>query len=148
MNHYPSWWDNTITLYNKYVDTETKAVKWYRHVIENCFYKHTLDKITVGNTTIASDVSICRIRINDNFIGKADWNELPEEDKLSRFTLSTGDMIVVGNVNFEIDEYTKDHRSSDLAKKYKEWPGCFTIETVSINIGGGRGNEHYYVKGV
>lgn len=147
MNHYPSWWDSTITLYNKYVDAE-KKVSWYRHVIEGCFYTHTLDKITLGNTTIASDVSTCRIRINDAFIGKADWNELQSSERAEKFTLSTGDIIVVGNVDFEIDEYEKDKRSSDLVKKYKEWPGCFTIDTVNINVGGGRGNEHYHVKGV
>ena len=147
MNHYPSWWDNTITLYNKYVDAE-KKIYWYRHVIENCFYKHALDKITIGNTTISSDVSICRIRVNDAFIGKADWNELQDSEKATKFTLSTGDIIVVGNVDFEINEYEKDKRSSDLVKKYKEWPGCFTIENVNINVGGGRGNEHYYVRGV
>lgn len=148
MNHYPSWWDSTITLYNKYVDEATKKITWYRHVIDECFYKHTLDKITLGNTTIASDASVCRIKINDYFIGKADWNELQDSEKIEKFTLSTGDIIVVGNVDFEIDEYEKDRRSSDLVKKYKDWPGCFTIETVSINTGGGRGNEHYYVKGV
>lgn len=148
MNHYPSWWDSTITLYNKYADPETKGVKWYKHTISGCFYKHTLDKVTVGNTTIASDVSTCRIRIDDKFVGKADWNELGDTEKSELFTLSTGDIIVVGDVDFEIDEYDKEHRSSDLVKKYKEWPGCFTIENVSINVGGGRGNEHYHVRGV
>lgn len=145
MNHYPQWWNNTITLYNKYVDADNK-IYWYRHVINDCFYKHTVDKIVVGETTIASNSTICRIRVSDDYINKGEWNEL--DDKSSKFTLSSGDIIIAGEVDFEVDEYTKGKRSSDLIAKYKEYPGCFTVETVNINVGGGRGNEHYHVRGV
>lgn len=146
MNHYPKWWNTTVTLYNKYTG-EDKKVKWYRTVLENCFYRHTLDKITVGNTTIASNVSVCRIRVNDSFINRDEWMKLLDSEKDEHFTLCTGDIIVAGETEFEIDEYTNGKRSSDLIKQYREYPGCFTIETVNINVGGGRGNEHYHVRG-
>ena len=144
MNHYPSWWCDTITLYNRYVDSDNR-VYYFRHVIANCFYKHTVDKIVVGETTITSNTTKCRIRKSDNYINKGDWNEL--DDKTSKFTLSSGDIIIAGEVDFEVDEYAKGHRSSDLISMYKEYPGCFTIETVNIDVGGGRGNEHYYLRG-
>lgn len=146
MNHYPEWWDDTITLYNKFIDKDNK-VYYFRHVITDCFYKHTVEKVTVGNTTISSNVSICRIRVNDAFVDKRAWNELPASDKRDMFTLSIGDIIVAGETEYEIDEYSKGSRSSDLLKEYKEWPGCFTVETVNINVGGGRGNEHYHARG-
>ena len=146
MNHYPSWWDSTITLYNKYTDSD-KKVKWYKTVLEGCYYSHSLDKITVGKTTIASNVSVCRIRVNDSFIGKGDWIKLQDSERAEYFTLATGDIIVAGEIDFNIDEYTQGSRSSDMIKQYTEWPGCFTIESVSINTGGGRGNEHYHVRG-
>ena len=148
MNRYPSWWNETITLYNKFIDPVDKKTKWYRHIISDCFYRHTTEKLTVGNTTIASDISICRIRISDNFVGKDDWDNLPDEEKQEKFTLTGGDIIIHGETDFEVDEYTTGKRSSDLIKENKQWPGCFTIETVNINVGGGRGNEHYHVKGV
>ena len=148
MNEYGQWWDDTVTVYNKYTDKETHKDSWYRTVIENCFYSHTQEEVTVGQSKIASDVSICRIRVNDSFKDKRSWNELNSSEKEQFFTLATGDIIVAGEVDFEIDEYQKDHRSSDLVKEYKEWPGCFTIKTVNINTGGGRGNEHYHVRGV
>lgn len=147
MNNYPSWWDDTITLYNKYIDPVTKQVKWYRHVIEDCFYSHTVEKVTVGKTTIDANVSICRIRTSDNFIDKKSWMGLTDEERQTKFTLSGGDIIVADDLDFEIDEYTNGHRSSDLIKENKEWPGCFTVDFVNINVGGGRGNEHYHVKG-
>lgn len=148
MNHWPSWWDDTITLYNKYTDPTTKKVKWYRHVITDCFYKHTVEKVTVGNTTLDSNSSICRIRVSDNFIDKKSWMKLEDSERAEKFTLSAGDIIVADEVDFEVDDYTSGSRSSDLIKENKEWPGCFTVETVNINVGGGRGNEHYHVRGV
>jgi hypothetical protein len=147
MNNYPGWWNSTITLYNKYTDSERK-VHYFRHIIEGCYYSHTLDKITLGNTTLASNSSICRIRVDDNFLDKREWNEATNSEKLAHFTLSIGDIIVAGEVDFEIDEYTSGQRVSDLVKEYKEWPGCFTVEVANINVGAGRGNEHYLARGV
>lgn len=145
MNHYSSWFDDTITLYNKY--TSNNKVTWYRHVIPGCFYKHTVEKVTIGKTTIDSNSSICRIRVSDDFIDKKSWILLTDEERAEKFTLGAGDIIVADETDFEIDDYTPGKRSSDLIKENKEWPGCFTIETVNINVGGGRGNEHYHVRG-
>jgi hypothetical protein len=64
------------------------------------------------------------------------------------FTLGTGDIIVKGEVDDEIDEYTSKKRSTDLVAKYKALQGCMQIEEVAINVGAGRCNEHYYVKGI
>lgn len=147
MNTYPSWWDDKITLYNKFIDPTTKKTKWFRHVISDCFYKHTIEKITVGKTTIDSNVSICRIRVSDDFVDRKTWIDLDDTEKAEKFTLGAGDIIVADEIDFEIDEYTNGKRSSDLIKENTEWPGCFTIETVNINVGGGRGNEHYHVRG-
>lgn len=147
MNHYAAWWDDTITLYNKYTDPETNTVHWYRKVINDCFYKHSIEKLTVGKTTIETNVSTCRIRVDDAFIDKRAWNAKPALEKQSYFTLCTGDIIIAEEVDFEIDEYTKGKTSADLINMYKEWPGCFTVELVHINVGGGRGNEHYLARG-
>lgn len=149
MNEYGSWWDDTITVFNKYTDKTSRKDYWYKTVIENCFYQHTQNEVVVGQAKIASDVSICRIRINDSFKDKRAWNELNSSEKEHFFTLAPGDVIIAGEVaDVEVDDYTKGQRMSDLIAEYKEWPGCFTVKTVSINVGGGRGNEHYLAKGV
>ncbi len=147
MNTYASWWDDTITLYNKYIDPTTKRVTWYRHVLHDCFYKHTLEKITVGKTTIDSNVTICRLRVSGKFLDKKSWMLLDDSEREEIFTLSSGDIIVADEIDFDIDEYAKGKTSANLVNEHKEWPGCFTIETVNINVGGGRGNEHYHVRG-
>lgn len=148
MNVYGTWWDDTITLYNKYSDSATHRDTWYRTIIQNCFYDHETAKVTVGTSVIQSDNSLCRIRIDDRFVDKRTWDELSEDEKSNHFTLAIGDIIVAGEVDDSIDDYAKDKRSSDLVKKYKSWPGCFSIESVRINVGGGRGNEHYFARGV
>lgn len=148
MNEYGPWWDSTITIYNKFKDKDTDKVTWYRTVLDNCFYQHTQNEVTVGQAKIASDVSICRIPVNTAFKDKRAWNELPGESKSQFFTLAPNDIIVAGNVDFEINEYEKGKRSSDLFAEYKEWPGCFTVKSANINVGKGRGNEHYHARGV
>ena len=147
MNHYPKWWNDTITLYNKFTDNELKKVVWHRYVLKGCFYKRATESLIVGNTRIVSDVAICRIPVNKKFKGKTEWIKLSDEEKEQFFTLSAGDIIISEEVDFEIDERTPGKRSSDLVRQYSEWPGCFTIESVNVNVGGGRGNEHYHVRG-
>lgn len=146
MNNYPTWWNETLTVYNKYIDPTTRQITWYRTVVNNCFWKYVGNEIVVGETTIKTDNTLCRIPKSDNFIEKHIWCEL--ENKSEKFTLSTGDILVKGEVTDEIDEYTSGSRSSDLLTKYRKLQGCMMIEKCSINTDGGRGNEHYYVKGI
>jgi len=147
MNDYPSWWDTTVTLYNKYTSSDGE-ITWFRHVIPNTFYKLVREKLTVGDTTLITNESVCRIRISDDFMPPIQWKALSESEKSQYFTLRAGDIIVGEETDFEINEYAKGSRSSDLKDIYKDWPGCFTVEIASVNVGGGRGEEHYLARGM
>lgn len=148
MNNYPSWWDTTITIYNKFTDAQTRLVRWYRHVITNTFWKYSGNKIVVGNTVLETKDIICRIRKDEAFREKHEWIDIPNDEMSQYFTLAPGDIIVKGEVEDVIDEYTSGARSTDLVKKYKALQGCMEIQEFSNNTNGGRGNEHYYVKGI
>ena len=148
MNNYPSWWDTTITIYNKFTDVQTRLVRWYRHVITNTFWKYSGNKIVVGNTVLETKDIICRIRKDEAFREKHEWIDIPNDEMSQYFTLAPGDIIVKGEVEDVIDEYTSGARSTDLVKKYKALQGCMEIQEFSNNTNGGRGNEHYYVKGI
>ena len=148
MNIYPAWWDTTVTIYNKFIDPQTKVISWYRTVISNCFWKYVGDKITIGETVIETDNSICRIPKNDKYLDKYAW-ENTSNDKMSKyFTIGIGDILVKGDVSDIINEYESGHRSSDVVAKYKKLQGCMVVEAYSINTGTARGSEHYLVKGV
>ena len=148
MNNYPVWWDQTVTIYNKYLNPETRVITWYKSVVKNCFWKYTGNKITVNESTIETDNTICRIPKNYKYLDRHEWEILPEESRKEHFCLGTGDIIVKGEVEDIIDDYVAGSRSSDLLTKYRKLQGCMLIERCSVNTGLGRGNEHYYVKGV
>lgn len=148
MNNYPSWWNTTITLYNRYEDPQTNVITWYRYVIKNAFWKYVGDKITIGKTVLETNDIICRIRKDDRFLERYEWLNTPNDLMENYFTLGQGDIIIKGEIDDEINEYTSGTRSSDLKKKYKALQGCMEVQEWSNNTGGGRGNEHYFVKGI
>lgn len=147
-NHYPSWWNTTITIYNKYEDELTQVVTWYRHVVSGCFWKYSGNKVTIDKVVLDTKDIICRIPLDDAFLEKHEWRAKPNYEMPNYFTLGQGDIIVKGEVDDVIDEYRQGYRASDLKAKYKALQGCLEIEEWSNNTGGGRGNEHYYVRGI
>lgn len=145
---YPVWWETTITIYNRYEDPNTQVVRWFSHVVNNCFWKYVGDKISINNVTLETNNTICRIPKDPKFLEKYQWIKLPNDMMENYYTLGRGDIIVRGEVTDVIDEYTTGTRSTDLIAKYKELQGCIEVEEVAINTGRGRNNEHYFVKGI
>lgn len=146
-NKYPQWWDRTLTVYNKFDDPQTKMVKWYRTTLTNCFWRCVEEKFIVNGTVVNANVTVCRIPKNENFMERYLWEQLSDDDRAKHFTLSIGDMIVCGEVDDDIDEYQSGKRSTDFLTKYKRLQGCTLIGMAAINVGGGRANEHYLVRG-
>lgn len=120
--------------------------------MSNCFWKAVNNTYTIGSygksttgVTLETKNIICRIPKSDIYVDKRTWKDLL--DKSDTFTLGNGDIIVLGEVDDEIDEYTAGKRSTDLLKKYKEFDECLEIDTYVINTGTGLGLEHYRVVG-
>lgn len=148
MGNYPVWWEDTITIYNRYEDPLTRIVQWFRHTITNCFWKDTGNKITVGDTVLETNDIICRIPQNEAFLPAYEWVNKPNDKKADFFTIGKNDIIVKGAVEDIIDEHTSGHRATDLIAKYKELQGCLEVQRVGINTGTGKCNPHYFVKGI
>lgn len=144
---YPVWWDTTITVYNKFTDTQTQVVSWYKTVVEDCFWQLTGNKVQIGETVLDSKSITCRIPKDDRFLEKQDWIKLPNDAKSNYFTLAQGDILVKGECDFVIDEYTKGHRSTDLLSQYRAYEACMEITQFSNNSGIGRNNKHYFTRG-
>ena len=144
---YPAWWDKTITIYNKYEDPTTQMVKWYKHIIPNCFVKTTATMITGGQITYNTSSNIIRIPQNNLFKNYAEWVNIPNTEQGNYLTTHQGDIIVLGEVEDIIDEYTEGIRSSDLLTKYKALDMCLSIDSWQDNTGNGRVSPHYFVSG-
>lgn len=145
---YPPWWETALTIYNKYEDKQTQVVTWYKHSVAKCFWKYTGNKVLIGDTLLETNNTICRIPYSDEFLEKFEWEKLLSDERSNFFTLGQGDIIIKGQVEDVVDEYTKGHRSSDLLEKYKALQGCMVIDHFTINVGTARCSEHYYVTGV
>ena len=147
-NLYPEWWDTTITVFNKFTDPQTKVVRWYKTIVNGAFWKYVGDKVMIGKTVLETNNTICRVRKDARFLEQYLWLQQPNDEMQNYFTLAKGDILIKGEVEDEIDEYTSGKRSNDIIAKYKQLQGCMTIEKIAINVGAGRCDEHYYVKGV
>lgn len=144
---YPVWWEDTITVYNKFTDPQTQIVTWFHTTLTGCFWKYQRTRVLVGQTEIESRSTICRIPQNQKFLERYQWETLPNDVMSAFFTLSEGDIIVKGEVNEDIDEYTAGHRSSDLIAKYKALRGCIVIDAYTNNTKTGTNDKHYLVSG-
>ena len=153
MSDFPfPWWDKTITIYNKLVDPTTQRISWYRTVVENCFWKaqnliFSMGRYGVSTIGVLTEnkTITCRIPKDDRFVSKREWKEL--QDRSGHFTLSNGDIIILGEVEDVIDEYTPGQRSTDIVTKYKGEDACLTIDTYVDNVQTGVGLEHYRITG-
>lgn len=150
-NIYPSWWEDTITVYNKYIDAD-KKITWYRTVIPNCFWKYlSAGVITRHSSTnyhtirLETNIVTCRIPKDKKYLSNKDWNN--SESRSEYFTLSVGDVIVRGECVDEINEYESGNRSSDFLKLHKAQGEAFTVGSVSINTGTDKCCEHYLISG-
>jgi hypothetical protein len=148
MSSYPLWWDQTITVYNKVTDTQTRVVTWHKHTIPNCFWHTRASKVQVGEVMLETDNIVCRIPKQKNFLEQYAWVNLTDEEKSDYITLGIGDIVVKGGIAEEIDEYTQGKRSTDLIAKYKRSQGCFEIQKCSFNVSTGMLNPHYHISGV
>lgn len=147
-NNYPIWWDQTLTVYNKYEDPTTHAVTWFKSTLTDCFWQTTYTYLVVGSNKVKTTQTVCRIPVSDDYRDKSVWDNLSVKGKTKFFTLSYGDIIIKGDASDEIDEYVSGHRSTDLISKYKYLQRCMVVDFHKINTGVGRGNEHYRVEGL
>ena len=147
LSGYPMWWEDTITIYNKYTDPQTQVITWYKHTITDCFWQNVSDKFTIGKTELETNKLVCRIPQDSNFMEYYQWVDLPNDNMQNYFTLNQGDIIIKGNIEEDINEYQKGKRATDFVTKYKSH-GCLEIKVISINIGTGKNNPHYRVVGI
>lgn len=148
MSNFPDWWDKKITIYNKFTDTSTRVVTWYKTTIDKptCFWKEVGDKTVVGNVTVDTKSIIVRIPQSSKYATPQEWWGLT--DKSAKFTLQQDDIIVLGVCEDVINEYEAGKHSTDLLTKYKRFGGIMEIKQVANDTMSGMLFKHYLVKGL
>jgi hypothetical protein len=150
MSSYPDWWNYTITVYNKYEDPATRLTSWYRKVITGCYWSGSTLQILKQDFAVETDSAMCRIPKQDNYVDKASWNNLSSDDKLVHLTFAPGDIVALGTVTDEIDDFptesTTSIQSTAFLKKYANT--SFVVKNFTDNSNEYKGSQHYCVRGV
>lgn len=146
MNKYPVWWNNTVTLYNRYEDPLTQIVTWQKITLKNCFWKVN-SNVSYSSDSLSNTFSnsiICRIPKNSKYVNPYQWKKLNTVSRNATFTLQIGDIVINGKIDDDIDESVKGKRSTDIISKYKDL-GAIRIELISDNSDDARNIQHYIV---
>lgn len=94
----------TITLLNKLKrkDSITNLDIWYKTVIQNCVYKkNKISNVTGSVVSMGQEFTIL-IPFTGRYIPYNEWKKL--EDKTGVYTLSTQDVIILGEVTEEVTD--------------------------------------------
>jgi hypothetical protein len=150
MSNYPAWWDKTLTIYNKRIDATTRKITWHRTVVTNCFWKYVNEIYANQYTTVRvaypTKSVIVRIPEDERFLKTGAYAHA--DDVTGKFTLAEGDIIILGEVDDELDEYTQGKRKSDIITKYKDTGECIEIKSHTDDVGTALALPHYHVLGV
>ena len=136
-----STWNQTITVYSRYVDKQNRAVRWVGKVLHNCFVGKERIRDWNNRDAILSEEYVVRIPQNADFLASAGLELLANTDL---FTLSPGNVVFLGEVDDEIDDETDGLRMSDRRIQYGDQ--CFEIKRFSDNTKVGF-LPHYRVEG-
>lgn len=121
---FPRWWTDSVTIYHR---TESNSrVAWVRHTAAGCYFRIR------GGVSYGQEY------------GRGGWPcicRLPPPD----FAVSPGDIIVLGNVRDDIDEYQAGKRSADILAAHAGQ--CFTVRETRDNTHAGTSFPHLYAGG-
>lgn len=120
--------NDSVTIYNKYKDGNVE--KWQRTVLHGVFWNAIKGAVT-RRTGVQSADSLqllipCNIRTDRAYKQAKEWAEL--EDKESYFTLQNGDIIIKGDIAYDVEK-----SSSEL----KRFDNCLTITSIDYKDVGG-----------
>lgn len=129
-----------VTIYNKYLDKDTRLDKYKRTVIYDIFWdeKKAYNRLQSGLESADHVLLLIPLEMpsNSRYVSPMEFQKL--EDKTNYFTLHVGDRIVKGDIDFEITG-----KVSDLDKNY----GAFTITSVDKKDFGSPHMRHFEISG-
>lgn len=127
-----------ITIYNKFYDSANDMDKYQSTVVKGVNWQGKRNGTVSDKGLLLADSTLIFIDKLDNYISPKRFLKLSDQERPNYFTLTPGDKIVKGEVNFEITEI-KPFRISDLDGEFDD-----VINIKSVNIL----TDHIEVEGV
>lgn len=112
---YKKIYNQKITILNKLkrVDTTSgKLDEWYKHTVENAVWYEDSARNSGGNGVFIGTYITVMIPFSDEYTEYRDWKKLTDKD--SKFTMSSGDYVVLGDVPENVD-------ASNIVKLMEEY---------------------------
>lgn len=137
-----SIYNQRITIINKLkrVDTDDKKLDvWYKHTVDNAVWYEESARNSGGNAVYIGTYITVLIPFNDDYMDYRDWKKL--EDKDSKFTMSSGDYIVLGDVPEEVNasnivKLMEEYGNNSCTVKHIKRPHKRFNATVQLKIEG------------
>lgn len=125
-----------IAIYNKYLDEATRLDKYKRTTIKNVFFDEKKASNRLQSGLESADHVLLLIPFDytsqSNYVSPREFEEL--EDKSNHFTLKTGDKIIKGDIEYEVER-----KISELDELYE----TFTITSVDSKDFGSSHMRHW-----
>lgn len=123
-----AWWDRTVTVYNKVI--VDKHITYVRHVLKDVFLGTSqMQSLVDGNIQTAS-AYVLRVPQNDKYLPPMQYATLMPAELSKHFTLCPGDIVICGDIAFDMRD-TTGFRPSDALKKYIG----FIVQSTADNTG-------------
>lgn len=127
-----------ITIYNKYYDPYNDIYKYQRTVIKGVNWQSKRTGTVSDKGLLLADSTLIFIDKLDNYISPKRFAKLESIEREKYFTLTIGDKIVKGEVDFEIIGI-KNYSINDLNNEFDD---VITINSVNSL------SDHFEVEGV
>ncbi len=130
--------NSDITVYNKYYDPYNDMYKYQRTVIKGVNWQSKRIGTVSDKGLLLADSTLIFIDKLDNYISPKRFAKLESIEREKYFTLTIGDKIVKGEVDFEIIGI-KNYSINDLNNEFDD---VITINSVNSL------SDHFEVEGV
>lgn len=124
--------NTNITIYNKYFDKVSGSNKYQRTVLRNVDWQGKRNA-TVGDKGLNLDDSIM-IFVDkfDNYISPKRFNLLSDEERFKYFTFGISDIIVKGEIDFEITG-VKPNNIADVERNFDDVVTILSVQEWSTH---------------
>lgn len=130
--------NSDITVYNKYYDPYNDMYKYQRTVIKGVNWQSKRTGTVSDKGLLLADSTLIFIDKLDNYISPKRFAKLESVEREKYFTLTIGDKIVKGEVDFEIIGI-KNYSINDLNNEFDD---VITIKSINEL------SDHFEVEGV
>ncbi|HDK7158918.1 TPA: hypothetical protein PTV68_002047 [Clostridium botulinum] len=127
-----------ITIYNRYYDFANDTDKYQRTVIKGVNWQSKRNGTVSDKGLLLADSTLIFIDKLDNYISPKRFLKLSDLERPNYFTLTPGDKIVKGVIDFEVTGI-KPYRLSDLENEFDDVINIKSVNPLS---------NHFEIEGV